>query len=385
MDTSEMKHLLFTPGPTNLPPEVLAALGQPIVHHRSPDFAPIFKAAREGLQYVFRTRNPVVPLTASGTGGMEAAVTGLLSPGDKAIAIAGGKFGARWGEICEAFGIECIVEQIDWSTAATPEMVERLLTRHPDAKAVFTTHCETSSGSLTDVAGIGWVVARTEAVLVVDAISSLGAEPLETDLWGLDIVVSASQKALMLPPGMAFVSVSPKAEAMVRSARCASFYFSLRKALDALAENTTPWTSPISMIVALNAALDLIRQTGIEAVWERHRRFALAIRSGCAALGLSLFSEVPSCAVTALRVPDGVDAAKLVRAMRDDFGITIAGGQAHLKGRIIRIAALGHVEEAEVLALIAALEKALRQQGHAFEEGSGMSAVQKSLNEIRAN
>ena len=375
-----MKHTLFTPGPTNVPPEVLAALGRPIVHHRAPDFDPVFKAAREGLQYVFRTQNPVVPLTSSGTGGMEAAVTSLLSPGDKAIAIEGGKFGERWGQICKAFGINCVIEKIDWSTSATPGLIENLLRQHPDAKAVLTTHCETSTGALTDIEGIAKVVAGTSAVLVTDAVSSLGAEPLETDKWGVDVVVTGSQKALMLPPGMAFVSVSPKAEAMIQSAKSACYYFSLKKALKSLAENTTPWTGPVSMIVALNAAIELIRKTGLEKIWERHKRCATAIRQGCAALGLPLFSKSPSNVVVALTTPEGVDASKLVKTMRDAFGMTITGGQDHLKGKIIRIAALGFVEEFDVLALIGALEMALLRQGYACEAGSGIGAALKSLN-----
>lgn len=376
-----MKHTLFTPGPTNVPPEVLSALGRPIVHHRAPDFEPVFAKALEGLQYVFRTKNPVVPLTCSGTGGMEAAVTSLLSPGDQAIAINGGKFGERWGQMCKAFGIVCHVETIDWSVAATPELIERLLKEHPEAKAVFTTHCETSSGALTDIQGVAAVVAKTNAVLVVDAISSLGAEPIETDAWGIDVVITGSQKALMLPPGMAFVSVSPKAEALINAAKSTNFYFSLKKALKSLRENTTPWTGPVSMIVALNAATDLMRKATIEAIWSRHARCATAIRKGCEALGLGLFSKSPSNVVVALTMPEGVDASKVVKTMRDSYGMTITGGQDHLKGKIIRIAALGFVEEFEVLSLIGAIELSFVKQGYKFQKGAGVAAALLSLGE----
>lgn len=376
-----LKHTLFTPGPTNVPPEVLAALGKPIVHHRAPDFAPIFAEACEGLQYVFRTQNPVVPLTSSGTGAMEAAVTSLLAPGDKAISIEGGKFGQRWGQICKAYGIDCHVEKIDWSTSASPELIEKLLADNPETKAVFTTHCETSSGALTDIEGIAKVTAKTNAVLVVDAVSSLGAEPLETDAWGVDVVVTGSQKALMLPPGMAFLSISPKAQAMIETSPEINFYFSLKKALKSLEGNTTPWTGPVSMIVAINAAVKLFKKAGIEAIWERHARCATAIRKGCEALGLSLYSQSPSNVVVALTVPEGINAGQITKTMRDDYGMTIAGGQDFLKGKIIRIAALGYVEEFEVLSLVGAVEMALRKQGHKCEKGAGVAAVLASLNE----
>ncbi|NQU45033.1 alanine--glyoxylate aminotransferase family protein [bacterium] len=375
-----LKHTLFTPGPTNVPPEVLQALGSPIVHHRAPDFEPIFQQAREGLQYVFRTQNPVVPLTSSGSGGMEAAVTSLLACGEKALSFEGGKFGERWGDICKAYGINVITHSVEWGTAATPEMVEKALKENPDAKAVFCTHCETSTGVLTDVEAIAKIVAKTDAVLVIDAVSSLGAEPLETDEWGVDVVVTGSQKALMLPPGMAFVSVSPKAEKMINQAKSTCFYFSLKAALKALAKNTTPWTGPVSMIVALNAAVDLLKKEGIENIWARHQRCAEAIRKGSEALGLSLFSKSPSNVVVALTVPAGVDAGKITKTMRDAFGMTITGGQEQLKGKIIRIAALGFVEEFDVLALIGALELSLIRQDHKCELGAGVAAALKSLN-----
>lgn len=376
-----LKHTLFTPGPTNVPPQVLAALGSPIVHHRAPDFDPIFKKACEGLQYLFRTKSPVLPLTSSGSGGMEAALTSLTGPGDKIIAIEGGKFGQRWGKIAGAFGLDAVIEKIEWNTAASPELIEKLLADNPDAKAVCVTHTETSTGALTDIEAIAKVTAKTDAVLLVDAVSSLGAEPLETDAWGIDVVVTGSQKALMLPPGMAFVSVSEKARAMIESAPTTNFYFSLKAALASLAKNTTPWTGPVSMIVALNAAVDLIEKEGIENIWARHARCASAIRAGCGALGLELFSRSPSNVVIALNLPEGVDAGALTKTMRDKFGMTITGGQEHLKGKIIRIAALGYVEEFDVLALIGGVEMALKLQGYDFQIGAGVSAALADLSE----
>lgn len=374
-----LKHTLFTPGPTNVPPEVLAAMAKPIVHHRAPDFDPIFQEAREGLQYVFQTQNPVVPLTCSGTGGMEAAVTSLLACGDKAIAVEGGKFGQRWGLICKAFGIDCVVEEVEWGTAVAPERIEELLKANPETKAVFVTHCETSTGVLTDIAAIAKVVDKTDAVLVVDAVSSLGAEELRTDDWGIDVVVTGSQKALMMPPGMAFVSASEKAQKIIAETKSTNYYLSLKSAIKKLADNTTPYTGPVAQIVALNAAVALLRKEGIENIWARHARCAEAIRSGCQALGLEQFSQSPSHVVVALSVPEGVDASALTKTMRDDFGMTIAGGQEQLKGKIIRIAALGYVEEFEVLSLVGAIEMALRKQGYSCETGAGVAAAVKSL------
>ena len=374
-----LKHTLFTPGPTNVPPEVLNALAKPIVHHRAPDFDPIFKQAREGLQYVFCTKNPVVPLTGSGTAGMEAAVTSLLARGEKAISIEGGKFGQRWGLICKAFGIECVLEEVEWGTAVATERVGELLAANPDAKAVFVTHCETSTGVLTDIEAIAKVVAKTDAVLVVDAVSSMGAEELRTDDWGIDVVVTGSQKALMMPPGMAFVSASEKAQKIINETKSTNYYLSLKSAIKKVQDNTTPYTGPVAQIVALNAAVDLIRKDGIEAIWARHARCAEAIRKGCEALGLTQFSQSPSHVVVALSVPEGVDAGALVKTMRDQYGMTITGGQEQLKGKIIRIAALGYVEEFEVLSLIGGLEMAIRKQGYACEAGAGVAAALKSL------
>ena len=360
---------------------MLAALARPIVHHRAPDFEPIFKAAREGLQYVFRTQWPVVPLVSSGTGGMEAAATSLLSAGDKALAIEAGKFGERWGKICKAYGINCLVEKVEWGTSPSPELIEKLLSANPDAKAVFVTHCETSTGTLADVEGIAKVVAKTNAVLVVDAISSMGAEPLETEKWGIDVVVTGSQKALMMPPGMAFVSISPKAEAIINAKPATNFYFNLKTALKSLAENTTPWTGAVSMIMALNAAVDMIKKAGIENIWARHKRCAEAIRKGCEALGLSLYSKSPANVVVALNVPEGAEAGKITKTMRDAFGMTITGGQDQIKGKIIRIAALGFVEEFDVLALVGGIEMALSRQNFPVKTGAGVAAAVASLTE----
>jgi len=369
------KRYLLTPGPTMVPPEVLQASSRPMIHHRAPEYEPLFSRTNEGLQYVFQTTNPVVSFASSGTGAMEAAVVSILSPGDKAITVEGGKFGERWTEIAQAYGANAIPVQVEWGRAIEAEKIEKLLREHPDVKAVFITHCETSTGVLTDIKNIGTVVASSDAVLVVDAVSSLGAEMLYGDDWKLDIVVSGSQKALMMPPGMAFASISPKARALIQSAKCSKYYFSLSKYLKNLEKNTTPFTPAVSLTLALDQALELIRKEGLEQIWARHDRLARAIRSGVHALGLELFAKDRANVVTSVKVPEGIDGAKIPKILRDDYGITIAGGQAKLKGKIFRIAALGYADTFDVTTVLSALELTLKRLGHPVKLGSGLKAA----------
>lgn len=357
---------LLTPGPTPLPPEVLAALGSPILHHRTPQFAAILKEVTEGLQEVFRTAQPVYLLASSGTGAMEAAVVNLLSPADAAIVLKTGKFGERWGELCEAYGVRVIPLDVPWGQAPTADEVQSILRQHPEAKAVFATLCETSTGVVQDIEGYARVTKESPAVLVVDAISGLGAERLETDAWGVDVVVAGSQKGLMLPPGLAFITVSPKAWAAIETSKAPKYYFSLplmRKVWEK--EQDTPFTPAISLIVALAAALRLIRQEGLDRILERHRRNALAIRQAAKALGLELYAEPAhaACAITAIKVPAGIDGKKLVKVMRDNHGITIAGGQGELSGKIFRIASMGYIQAEDIRVALEALEHVLKELG----------------------
>lgn len=376
------KHLMLTPGPTMVPPEVLAAGARPLVHHRSPDYEPIFLKVSEDLKYVFQTKNPVVMFASSGTGAMEAAVSSTLSPGDVAITVEGGKFGERWTEICTAYGVKAIPIKIEWGTAVSPEQIEEALKAHPEAKAVFVTHCETSTGVLTDIKAIAEVVNKTEAIIVVDAVSSLGAEELRTDDWNLDIVVTGSQKALMMPPGMAFLSVSPKARKLMETSKCPSYYFSVPKYLKSLEKKTTPYTPAVSMTMALEQALEMIKSEGLEQVWARHKRLATATRTAVKALGLELFSRQPANVVTAVKVPEGIDGGKIVKTLRDEYGITIAGGQEHLKGKIFRIATLGYADTFDVTSAISALEMVLLKLGCKFELGTGVkSAIEVLLSQ----
>ena len=360
------KPLLLTPGPTPLPPEVLAAMGQPILHHRTPRFAAILTEVAEGLQAVFRTQQPVYLLASSGTGAMEAAVANLLSRGDAAIVLRAGKFGERWGELCEAYGVRVIPLDAPWGQVPTAAQVTEALRAHPEAKAVFATLCETSTGVTQEIQGFAKVLRASSAVLVVDAISGLGAERLETDAWGVDVVVAGSQKGLMLPPGLAFITVSPKAWRLVETSTSPRYYFSLplmKRVWEQ--EQDTPFTPAITLIVALAAALKRIRQEGLDQILERHRQNAEAIRQTAQALGLELFAH-PACAaraITAIKVPAGVDGKKLVNVMRDQHGVTIAGGQAELAGKIVRIASMGYIQAEDIQVALKTLEQVLKELG----------------------
>ncbi len=372
------KNYLLTPGPTPLPPQVLEAMARPIIHHRTPQFQEILKEASEGLKYVFQTKNDVFILASSGTGAMEAAVVNLLSPDDTALTIQGGKFGERWTEICQSYAINAQVLDVEWGRAAEPKEIEKRLKADPKIKAVFATLCETSTGVAGDIEAIGKVVKNTDAVLVVDAISGLGAIPLATDAWSCDMVVSGSQKGLMLPPGLGFISVSAKAWKLVESAKCPRYYFNLREAKSALDKTDTPFTPAITLIIALCEALKMIKQDGLENVFSRHKKMADATRAAVEALGLELFAPTAaSDVVTAVKVPQGIDTEKLVKTMRDTYGVTIAGGQSELKGKIFRIAHMGFIEEFDIIVGISCLEKVLAQMGYKFSLGAGVKAAEE--------
>ena len=372
------KNYLLTPGPTPLPPLVLEAMSRPIIHHRTPQFQEILKEATEGLKYVYQTKNDVFILASSGTGAMEAAVINLLSAGDTALVVQGGKFGERWAEICKAYGINADILDVEWGKAAEPQAIAAKLKANSKIKAVFTTLCETSTGVNNDIEAIGKVVKDSEAVLVVDAISGLGAIDLKTDEWACDIVVSGSQKGLMLPPGLGFISVSAKAWKLIEVSKSPRYYLDLRKAKKAIEKTDTPFTPAITLIIALVEVLKMIRQDGLENVFKRHKKMAEAARAAMKGLGLELFAPTAaSDAVTAVKVPAGLDGEKLVKTMRDTYGVTIAGGQDELKGKVFRIAHMGFIEEFDIIAGISCLEKVLHQMGYKFTLGEGVKAAEE--------
>jgi len=374
------KEYLMAPGPTPVPSEVLLEMAKPIFHHRTPKFKSLFTEFNENLRTVFRTENPVLTFASSGSGAMEASIINTLSPGDKAIVIMGGKFGERFSLICKAYGIRTIDVELEWGTPVEPQYIAQLLKDNPDVKAVFSTLCETSSGIVTDVKGLGEVVGRTDAILVSDAISGLGADDMRTDEWGVDIVIGGSQKGLMLPPGLAFMSVSKKAEKMMQDSKCPKFYFNTLKALKSYESNDTPWTPAITLIAGGKKALDMIVDEGVDNVIARHARLANATRIGVEALGLELFAPAaPANTLTAVKVPENVDGLKFVKKIRDEIGVTIAGGQAQVKGKIFRVAHLGYSVQYDVLIALSAIETVLKELGYEFKAGSSLQAAQQAF------
>jgi aspartate aminotransferase-like enzyme len=362
-----------------VPEDVLLELARPVIHHRSNEAKHVFTEVIEGLKEVFQTQNDILILTASGTGAMEAAVVNAVAPGGKALVLAAGHFGARWTNICEAFGVGAVVLETEWGRPVDPEQVADALRRHPDTACVLGTLSETSTGTGHPVEAIGRIVAATPALFAVDGISGVGAMECRTDQWGIDLLCVGSQKALMIPPGLAFVAVSTKAWARIDSIASHSFYFNLRAARKKLKEFDTPYTPAHTLILALRAALRKIREEGIENVWERHRRMSEACQAGIQALGLELFSSRPAEGLTAFRVPEGMKEVQLRSRLAERFGISTVGGQDKLKGKIVRIGHLGYTDEIDVIGTLAALEMVLAEQGYDVEPGHAVTAAQQVL------
>ncbi len=372
------KSRLFTPGPTSVPEEILLEMAKPLIHHRTPQFRKILVECFSGLKEVFQTKEEVIILTSSGTAAMEAAVSNLLSPGERCLVVEGGKFGERWREISVAYGIKVTSIMVDWGKSVTPTQIEEALRKEPEIKVVFTTLCETSTGAHTDVRSISEVIKRFPEVLhVVDGISSLGAVECRTDEWGIDVMVSASQKAFMLPPGLAFISLNQRAWHRVAERKSPRYYLDLAAYRKSLEKEDTPYTPALTLIIGLAGALRMMKAEGMENIWRRHAILAEATREAVRALGLKLLAETPSNAVTAVWAPEGVDAELLTKVLRDGSGITFAGGQGKLKGKIFRIAHLGWIDQFEILEAIAALEVQLAKMGYQVVPGVGVGAAEK--------
>ncbi|MCK5848738.1 MAG: alanine--glyoxylate aminotransferase family protein [Caldisericia bacterium] len=369
------KPILLTPGPTQVPEEVLIAAAMPIMHHRTPQFEAIFAEATKNLKYLFQTENPIMILTSSGTGALESSVINLCSTGDKVIAVNGGKFGERWTDLCKVYKLDLVEIKIPWNRTVKPEEIQKAINDNPGVKAIFTTLSETSSGGVTDIEAIAKITKNTDIVLVVDAVSGLGVTPLYTDKWGVDVVVSGSQKGFMLPPGLAFVALNKKAEKLMESSTLPKYYFSWKKALKSAAKNSTPWTPAISVIVQLDVALKLMKEEGLENIFARHHHLSNAIRAGVKALGLELYNQDTGDCCIAVDIPDGVDGSKFVKVARDKYNVTMAGGQAELKGKIFRISAMGNVGPNDVILGITTIERTLKELGYSFENGKGISAA----------
>lgn len=372
------KRYLLTPGPTPVPTEALLSMARPIIHHRTPQFKAVLKEVMECLHYVFQTKNDIFIFSSSGTGAMESSVTNLLSQGDKALVIRGGKFGERFAEICESYGVEPVNLDVEWGRAAAVSDIKKILSKDKGIKAVYATLCETSTGVINDIKAIGEAVSKTDAVLVVDAISGLGSVELKTDEWKADVVAAGSQKGLMVPPGLSFVSVSPKAWRMHEKASLPRYYFCWNAAKKAADKDDTPWTPAVSLIIGLLESLKIIKQDTLESVLARHRNMADAVRAAVSGLGLELLApEAPSDAVTSIKLPEAIDGDKLVKTMRDTYGVGIAGGQGRLKGKIVRIATMGFMTQWDVIVAISCLEIVLKEMGYKFTLGSGVRAAEE--------
>ena len=372
-----MKKRLFTPGPTPVPESVMLAMAEPIIHHRNPEFREVMARVNEDLKYLFCTSQPVLTLACSGTGGVESTFVSLFSPGDLVISANGGKFGERWVKMPKAFGLRVHEITVEWGKAPSADQIRTALKADPDAKAVYLTHSETSTGTATDVKTLASVIREaSEALVCVDGITAVGAHELRFDEWGIDVCVTGSQKGLMIPPGLAFVALSARAIAAMEGSKLPKFYFDLRKALKSHQDGDTPWTPAVSLVIGVDAALGMIRREGIENVWKRHERLACGIRAGVRALGLRLFSETPSYAVTPVWLPEGVEWKKFNTLLKKTYGITVAGGQDAYAGKIFRISHLGYYDELDMVGMISALEYTLRDCGYTFTSGSGVAAIQ---------
>ncbi len=374
-----LKRYLFAPGPTPVPSKVLLEMAMPIIHHRSPDFFPVLDSAKRGLQWLYQTKNDVLILCSTGTGGMVGAVNNFFNHGDRVLVINGGKFGERWTEICQAYGLQVEEIIVEWGYAVKPDMVKKRLKKGKDIKGVFVQASETSTGVYHDIKALASIVKKHEDTLfIVDAVSALVAHDLRTDEWGIDIMVAGSQKGVMLPPGLAFVSVSEKAWAKAEKSKLPKFYFNFKKERQNLAKNQTNFTSPVTLIIGLNASLKMLKAEGLKNVFKRHERLANVMRKAVQALGLELYSkESPSNSVTAILAPPGIDGQAVYKNLREKYGITAAGGQDKARGKIFRIAHLGYSDRFDVITAIAGIEMVLKGMGHPVKLGTGVAVAQE--------
>jgi len=379
-----MKEYLLTAGPTPVPERVLLAMARPMLYHRAPAFTECLKEAQDGLKWLIQTKQLPMVLAGSGTVGMDAAVCNFLRTGDKAIVIRGGKFGERWGKICQAYGIECVFLDVEWGKSVDPKSVAEAIEKNPGVRAVYATASETSTATKHDLEPIAKIVkAKDDVILCVDAITAVGVYDVPMDKWGLDVVCVGSQKALMLPPGLAVVAVSEKAWKANERSNLPRFYLDLTRERKSQEKGETAFTPAVSLVVGLRESLRMLKEETLEGVFHRHERLAKATRAATGGLGLELFSSSPVNSVTGIRVPNGIDGSSVVKQMRTRYGITIAGGQDHLKGKIVRIAHIGYFSEFDIITAISGLEMTLSDLGYGIRPGSGVAAAQATFAETR--
>ncbi len=380
-----LKHYLLTPGPTPVPERVALAMAQPIPHHRHAAFESLFQEVREGLQWLYQTKQDVLTFACSGTGTMESAIANVLRRDDEIVFVNGGKFGERWGKIAQAYGVRAHEIAVPWGKAVEPGQVQKALDDHPKAVAVYVQASESSTGVAHPVKEIAALTRNRDALCVVDAVSALGAMPLPMDEWGIDVLLSGSQKALMLPPGLAWVAASDKAWKWSERANLSRFYFDWRQERETQRKNQTAWTPAISLVMGLAEVIRWLRQETLPNIYARHERLAQASRAAMLALGLELFADRPVVSITTVRSPSGIDSEKLVKLLIEKYGVTLVGGQDSVKGKIFRIAHLGYFDDFDIVTAVAAIERGLADLGYQAKPfGTGVGAAMKTMAEFKA-
>ena len=374
------KYRLMAPGPTPIPEVVLNEMANPITHHRTPGFEKVVAEVQENLKWLYQTKNDIIVLASSGSGGMEASLVNTCKPGDSVLVVNGGKFGERFAKIAKSHGLNPIVIDVEWGHAVDPQAIKDKLSSE-NIRAVCVQASETSTGVMHPIESISKIVSEhKDTLLIVDAITALGVINIPTDDWGIDILLGGSQKGLMLPPGIATMSVSDKAWALIEKNDTHKFYFNLNAERKALKNNTTAWTPAVTLFFGLRKVLSMMKEEGLENMFARHETMASSIRNAAQAVGLKLLApEAPSNSVTAIYSPDNIDSGKIVAGLRDDFNMTIANGQDHLKGKIFRIGHIGYFDNLDMVAAWSAVEKQLMTLGHKFELGKGVAEIIKIL------
>jgi len=376
-----VKRYIFTPGPVAVPSEVLIEMAKPIIHHRTSEFEEIFAEVREGLKYIYDTTQEVFILAASGTGAMEAAIANTLSRGDKALVVNGGKFGERWGKICRAYGLEVEELMVEWGHAVDPADIKKALDKDSSIKAVLVQASETSTGVMHPTKEIAEITGkRDDVILIVDGITGVGVFPLPFDEYGIDVLVGGSQKAFMLPPGLSFAAMSEKAWKFNETSDLPKFYFDFKAALKSAEKNTTPYTPAVTLVIGLAEVLKMFREEGRENMHKRHATLSLAVREAMKAIGLELYvKDTPSTALTTIVAPPEIGSGKVIKALSEEFGITVANGQDQAKGVIFRVSHIGDISKTDTLTMVAAIESVLNGLGYKFDFGAGTKKASEIL------
>ncbi len=376
-----LKHHLAAPGPTPVPDVVLLEMAKPIIHHRTKEFEKVMEEARKGLKWIFQTKQEVLMLAGTGTAAMEASLVNCFSPGDTVLCVVSGKFGERWSEMAQKMGLNVVDVEVEWGKGLDLKLIEAAVAKNPGVKGVLTQACETSTGVQHDIQSLAKFCGDKNVLLLVDAITALGIGELPMDKWGIDVLITGSQKAFMLPPGLSMIALSEKAWKAEASAKLPRFYFDLRAEKAAHLKNQTHFTPAVSLIRGLLKSLEMMQTEGLEQIFSRHTLLAKATRSACTALGLKLFAPagVQANSITSVCAPTGVDGEKIVSHIQEKYGVTIIGGQDDLKGKIFRLGHMGYCAELDVITMIAALERTLLDLGHKFELGAGLAAAQKTF------